>query len=87
MGKIIKYCDSCEESFVQESGSCQTCGAKLQTFELSPVDAAPAELVDQRGVVHQALGDQVEDKGRVAQAAQRGGARPRGARYGRTISG
>ncbi len=43
MGKIVKFCSSCEESFAEKFGFCPTCGATLQAFEMSPVAAAPAE--------------------------------------------
>lgn len=44
MGKIVKFCSSCEESFAEKFGFCPTCGATLQAFEMSPVAAAPAAM-------------------------------------------
>lgn len=47
MGKIVKYCGSCDESFAEKFGFCPTCGASLQPFEMNPlvtepiIDAAP----------------------------------------------
>ncbi|MEP6946019.1 MAG: TonB family protein [Acidobacteriota bacterium] len=43
MGKIVKYCGSCDESFAQKFGFCPICGATLQSFELNPVEAASTE--------------------------------------------
>lgn len=40
MGKIVKFCSSCDESFAEKFGFCPTCGATLQAFEMSPVAAA-----------------------------------------------
>ena len=48
MGKIVKYCSSCDEGFAERFGFCPDCGAQLQAFELNPVtgeamvDALPA---------------------------------------------
>ncbi|HQY68389.1 MAG TPA: hypothetical protein PLD38_14005, partial [Pyrinomonadaceae bacterium] len=47
MGKIVKFCSSCDESFAEKFGFCPNCGAALQAFEMSPVmktavDKAPA---------------------------------------------
>lgn len=41
MGKIVKYCGSCDESFAEKFGFCPTCGASLQPFEMNPLAAAP----------------------------------------------
>lgn len=52
MGKIVKYCSSCDESFAEKFGFCPTCGASLQAFEMNPlvtepiVEAAPAVVED-----------------------------------------
>jgi protein TonB len=44
MGKIVKYCVSCDEGFAEKFGFCPTCGAQLQSFEMNPVDAnSPVE--------------------------------------------
>ena len=37
MGKIVKYCNSCDENFAEKFGFCPNCGAALQAFEMSPV--------------------------------------------------
>ena len=50
MGKIVKYCSSCDESFAEKFGFCPTCGASLQPFEMNPlitepiVEAAPSSV-------------------------------------------
>lgn len=45
MGKIVKYCSSCDEGFAEKFGFCPDCGALLQAFEMSPVEkvAAPPD--------------------------------------------
>lgn len=37
MGKIVKYCADCEESFAQRFGFCPNCGGTLQAFEMNPI--------------------------------------------------
>ncbi len=37
MGKIVKYCSSCDEGFAERFGFCPDCGAPLQAFEMNPV--------------------------------------------------
>ncbi|MFM9904196.1 MAG: TonB family protein [Pyrinomonadaceae bacterium] len=45
MGKIVKYCGSCDEGFAEKFGFCPNCGASLEAFEMNPlaVEAAPVE--------------------------------------------
>ena len=45
MGKIVKYCSSCDEGFAERFTFCAVCGASLQTFEMNPVTghSAPVE--------------------------------------------
>src|SRR5215470_3083719 len=38
MGKIVKYCSSCDEGFGERFTFCPVCGASLQTFEMNPVE-------------------------------------------------
>ncbi len=45
MGKLVKYCSSCDEGFAEKFGFCPNCGQTLQTFELNPV--APAAPITQ----------------------------------------
>lgn len=46
MGKIVKYCDSCDENFAEKFGFCPNCGASLQSFEMNPVpESKPVETV------------------------------------------
>jgi protein TonB len=42
MGKIVKFCNSCDEGFAEKFGFCPNCGQTLQTFEMSPVVAQAA---------------------------------------------
>jgi periplasmic protein TonB len=44
MGKIVKFCNSCDEGFAEKFGFCPNCGEPLQKFEMNPVAAeAPVE--------------------------------------------
>ncbi len=40
MGKIVKFCNSCDEGFAEKFGFCPNCGQGLTAFEMNPVDAA-----------------------------------------------
>jgi protein TonB len=40
MGKIVKFCDFCDESFAEKFSFCPNCGAALQAFEMNPVASA-----------------------------------------------
>lgn len=37
MGKIVKYCTVCEESFAEKFSFCPNCAAKLNTYEMNPL--------------------------------------------------
>jgi TonB family protein len=37
MGKIVKYCNACEEGFAEKFVFCPNCGSGLTAFELNPV--------------------------------------------------
>ena len=37
MGKIVKYCQSCDESFAEKFGFCPNCGKSMQAFEMNPL--------------------------------------------------
>jgi TonB family protein len=37
MGKIVKYCNACEEGFAEKFAFCPNCGAGLTAFELNPL--------------------------------------------------
>ncbi len=45
MGKILKYCNSCEEGFAERFTFCPDCGGSLQAVELNPVSAAIDESI------------------------------------------
>ncbi len=38
MGKIVKFCNACEESFAEKFGFCPICGETLRAFEMNPID-------------------------------------------------
>lgn len=43
MGKIVKFCTSCDEGFAEKFAFCPNCASSLQTFEMNPVKIeAPA---------------------------------------------
>jgi len=42
MGKVVKHCTSCDESFAEKFGFCPTCGETLQAFEMNPLGKAEA---------------------------------------------
>jgi TonB family protein len=37
MGKIVKYCAACEESFAEKFAFCPNCGQAMTAFEMNPV--------------------------------------------------
>lgn len=39
MGKIVKFCSSCDEGFAEKFSFCPNCGGQLQAFEMNPVVA------------------------------------------------
>jgi TonB family protein len=53
MGKIVKYCNACEEGFAEKFGFCPNCGSQLTAFELNPLaaeakpDAEPIQAAEQ----------------------------------------
>ncbi|MFZ1700236.1 MAG: TonB family protein [Pyrinomonadaceae bacterium] len=46
MGKIVKFCSSCDEGFAEKFGFCPNCGSGLQAFEMNPLEAK-APLVEE----------------------------------------
>lgn len=42
MGKILKFCNSCEEGFAERFTFCPDCGGSLQAVELNPVEPVGA---------------------------------------------
>lgn len=43
MGKIVKFCSSCDEGFAEKFGFCPNCGATLEAFEMNPMAASAGE--------------------------------------------
>jgi len=37
MGKIVKYCVACDESFAEKFGYCPNCGQAMSAFEMNPM--------------------------------------------------
>ncbi len=46
MGKIVKHCGSCDESFAEKFTFCPDCGAALQSYELNPLAAETPPVPD-----------------------------------------
>ncbi|MBK8467017.1 MAG: energy transducer TonB [Chloracidobacterium sp.] len=42
MGKIVKYCNSCDEGFAAKFAFCPDCGKALEAFEMNPLEQANA---------------------------------------------
>ncbi len=40
MGKIVKYCAECEESFAEKFAFCPNCGNAMEAFEMNPLKEA-----------------------------------------------
>jgi TonB family protein len=41
MGKIVKYCTACDESFAEKFGFCPNCGQAMTAFEMNPINGEP----------------------------------------------
>ena len=37
MGKIVKYCAACDESFTEKFSFCPNCAAELNAYEMNPL--------------------------------------------------
>jgi TonB family protein len=46
MGKIVKYCNSCEEGFAEKFVFCPNCGSGLTAFEMNPLFPVTDEISD-----------------------------------------
>jgi len=46
MGKIVKYCAACDESFAEKFGFCPNCGQAMTAFEMNPLNGEP-KLTDE----------------------------------------
>ena len=42
MGKIVKYCAACDESFAEKFGFCPNCGQAMSAFEMNPMSGQTA---------------------------------------------
>lgn len=51
MGKIVKYCAACDESFAEKFAFCPNCGKGMQAFEMNPLAAAASESAEKQNVV------------------------------------
>lgn len=61
MGKIVKYCSSCDEGFAERFGFCPDCGAPLQAFEMNPVGGGEPVPVESNPVIETAPVEQPVD--------------------------
>ncbi|MCB1026001.1 MAG: energy transducer TonB [Acidobacteria bacterium] len=57
MGKIVKYCSSCEEGFAEKFSFCPNCANELSAFEMKPIAAEPdvSESVPEKPAVEPVL--------------------------------
>ncbi|MEQ1606887.1 MAG: energy transducer TonB [Pyrinomonadaceae bacterium] len=71
MGKIVKFCSSCDEGFAEKFGFCPNCGQSLQTFEMSPIvpEAPVVEKVAAAPAVAATIIEPVETPVEVVNAA------------------
>jgi len=46
MGKIVKYCSTCDEGFAERFAFCPVCSASLQAFEMNPVTGQSSPVED-----------------------------------------
>lgn len=60
MGKIVKYCNDCEEGFAEKFGFCPNCGSQLEAFQMNPlteeyetVETEPSQPVNSANEVNQ----------------------------------
>lgn len=58
MGKIVKYCASCDESFAEKFAFCPNCGKGMQAFEMNPL-GEPIKAAEKTNVAD-ANGDDVQ---------------------------
>ena len=66
MGKIVKFCSSCDEGFAEKFGFCPNCGEALQAFEMNPLAAAapsaePVQPIEAAPVVDEFVAAPVEE--------------------------
>ena len=46
MGKIVKFCSSCDEGFAEKFAFCPNCASSLQSFEMNPVKTEVPPVVE-----------------------------------------
>ena len=68
MGKVVKFCSSCDEGFAEKFGFCPNCGQTLQAFEMNPV-AAAAPIAKETAAAPKAAAPIIEPPAEVVQAA------------------
>lgn len=51
MGKVVKYCGSCDEGFAERFGFCPVCGDTLSAYEMNPVNENGSAPVEAASVV------------------------------------
>lgn len=49
MGKIVKYCAACEESFAEKFAFCPNCAQPMTAFEMNPVSGGEMKAVEEVG--------------------------------------
>ena len=76
MGKVVKYCSTCDEGFAERFGFCPVCGDTLSAYEMNPVDgnavapvaAAPVEAAGAETFYEAAAPEVVEPEFQAADA-------------------
>lgn len=46
MGKIVKYCAACDESFAEKFAFCPGCGQQMTAFEMNPLTKAETSITE-----------------------------------------
>lgn len=62
MGKIVKYCNSCDEGFAEKFAFCPDCGQALEAFEMSPVQAAEFASSPEKSAFMDPVEENIETK-------------------------
>ena len=78
MGKVVKYCSSCDEGFAERFGFCPVCGETLSAYEMNPVsengtgheEVVPVETAAAETFYEAAAPEPVEQEVRAADAAE-----------------
>ncbi|MCY7376802.1 MAG: energy transducer TonB [Pyrinomonadaceae bacterium] len=62
MGKIVKYCAACEESFAEKFAFCPNCAEPLSAFEMNPVNSGEPAIVEKAAPLAERIVPIIEPK-------------------------